>query len=111
MMRWMAVVMCVSGWPCGLVSEPFTSPRWDVRGIENYRLVLVPLDVRLGPLESTLVMARLERMDFLRVYDTSSDGAWMRVLAIGHDVGIVRGWVLIGDLLHRTRPVQGGVGK
>lgn len=108
-MRWLLVaVALLSG---GELRAEIHTKKWSLGTVADWRYALAPIDIRLGPHEATLVVARLERLDFLRVYDTSGDGDWARVFAVGYKKGLVRGWVMVGDLLHRTRPVQGGVGK
>lgn len=80
---------------------------WSFGTVADWRYVVAPIDVRLGPHDATLAMARLDGMALLRVYEVSGEGDWVRVFALSSATGMVRGWVLFGDLLHRTRPVQG----
>ncbi len=107
-MRWLLVLALGCA---GDVRAEIHTKKWSLGTVADWRYALAPIDIRLGPHEATLVVARLERMDLLRVYDVSGDGDWARVFALGYDAGLVRGWVLLGDLLHRTRPVQGRIGK
>ena len=109
-MRWLLVAVVLLGGAGELRAEIHTK-KWGLGTIADWRYALAPIDIRLGPHEATLAVARLERMDLLRVYEVSGDGDWARVFAMGYDAGLVRGWVLLGDLLHRTRPVEGKIGK
>ncbi len=109
-MRWLLVAVGLL-WGAGELRAEIHTRKWSLGTVADWRYALAPIDIRLGPNEATLVVARLEGMDLLRVYEVSGDGDWARVFAMGYDAGLVRGWVLLGDLLHRTRPVQGGIGK
>lgn len=109
-MRWLLVTLALlSG--AGALRAEIHAKKWSLGTVADWRYALAPIDIRLGSHEATLVVARLERLDFLRVYEVSGDGDWARVFAVGYKKGLMRGWVLLGDLRHRTQPVQGGVGK
>lgn len=95
----------------GELQAEIHTKKWTLGTIADWRYALAPIDIRLGPHETTLVAARLERMDLLRVYEVSGDGDWARVFVLGYGAGLVRGWVLLGDLLHRTRPVERKIAK
>lgn len=106
-MRWLLVAVALVS--AGELRAEIHTKKWSLGTVADWRYALAPIDIRLGPHEATLVVARLERLDFLRVYDVSGDGDWARVFAMGYNKGVVRGWVLLEDLRHRSQPVQGPV--